>query len=144
MSGSLRGTLCRQLLGTVLLLTPLPALSQTVGQILDKGAQKLDATALRAAVSGATMRGRLASGFDFTAQYNADGTLSATASLGAKTDTSKGTWTINDAGQLCAEQRFSSGGGSKTCNFWFKQGEDFYSAPTESREQATARRSLSR
>ena len=61
--------------GAALTLAAAPLLAQTVGEILDKGAQKLDAAALRAAISGATMRGRTAAGFDFTTQMNPDGTL---------------------------------------------------------------------
>ncbi|MEO8145817.1 MAG: DUF995 domain-containing protein [Betaproteobacteria bacterium] len=134
------------LLGAFICFAATPALAQTVGEILDKGGQKLDAAGARAALAtGPTFSGRNAAGFLGTTVYKADGTLtsSGTRERDNFSNSGKGAWTVDDAGKVCAKTDWEKGqGSSSVCYFWFKMGDDYFTAPTDAKEQAAVRRLL--
>lgn len=132
--------------GAAIALAAAPATAQTVGEILDKGGQKLDAAAARALIAtGVTFSGRNAAGFVGTTVYKADGTLtsSGTRERDNFTNTGTGTWAVEDSGKVCTKIQWAGGQGTGGgCYFLFKQGEDYYTAQTDSRDQAALKRPI--
>lgn len=130
--------------GTSFALSATCVMAQTVGEILDKGGQRLDAAATRAIVSGVTLSGTNAAGFVGTSVYKTDGTLFSTGTRPRDnfTNSGTGTWSVDDSGKVCSKIQWNGGGSGGGCHFWFKQGDEYFTAQTEAREQAAIRRQV--
>jgi hypothetical protein len=141
-----KNTIARIVAAFILSSAALAASAQTVGEILDKNGQKLDAAGARAAMAtGPTFSGRNAAGFLGVTVYKADGTLTATGTRERDnfTNSGKGNWTVDDSGKVCAKTDWEKGlPSSSVCYFWFKMGEDYFTALTDAKDQAAVRRQL--
>lgn len=135
-------------LGIALALGSSMARAETVGELMDKGGQKLDAAGVRAIMEkGVTLAGRNAAGFVGSTVYKADGTLtsSGTRERDNFTNGGSGTWTVDDGGKVCARINWDKGQGtSNNCYFWFKAGDDYFTAGTDAREQNAIKRTVGR
>lgn len=130
------------LLGAALALASAAASAQTVGELLDKGGQKLDAAAARALVPGVVFTGTNAAGFTGRTEFKPDGTVAASGTRGSVSNSGSGTWAVDDSGKVCSKIQWNGGGTGGACNFWFKQGEDYYTAQSDSRDQAAVKRDV--
>ena len=134
------------LAGAAIALAAAPASAQTVGDLLDKGGQKLDTAAARALIAtGVTFSGRNAAGFVGSTVYKADGTLtsSGTRERDNFTNTGTGTWEVDDSGKVCTKIQWAGGQGTGgSCYFLYKQGEDYFTAQTDKRDQAAVKRPI--
>jgi len=131
-------------LGAAIALAAAPATAQTVGEILDKGGQKLDAAAARAIVPGVTFTGTNAAGFVGKTEFKADGTVAASGTRPSdnRSNSGSGTWSVDDSGKVCSKIQWNGGGTGGACNYWFKQGEDYYTAQSDARDQAAVKRAV--
>lgn len=133
------------ILGAAILIASGQARAQTVGELLDKGGQKLDATATKAIVStGVVLRGRTPQGFEGSTVYKADGTLTASGTRPSdnRSNSGTGTWSVDDGGKVCTSIQWNGGGTGGGCHFWFKQGDDYYTAQTDNRDQRAVKRDI--
>lgn len=118
-------------------------LAQTVGEILGKGGQKLDAEAARAIITkGVTLTGTNAAGFSGATVYKADGTLTSSGTRGNYTNSGSGSWSIDDGGKVCSKISWNGGGTGGGCHYWFKQGDDYYTALNDSPDQRAVKRDV--
>lgn len=123
-------------LTSCLMLAATGAVAQTVGDVLDKGGQRLDAAATRAIITGGvTLTGTNAAGFTGATVYKADGTVSASGSRGSVTNSGTGSWTVDDSGKVCSKISWNGGGTGGGCHFWFKEGDTYYTAGSDERSQ---------
>ena len=124
----------------------------SVGDLLDKGAKKLNREEVVALLNGATMSGiqRDSPEFRFTLKFREDGSVSGSALRWANNSgyvSVLGTWTVNEQGQSCRDLRNSYGNrpkGSEQCNYHFKLGESYWDAPTDNRSERAIVREVKR
>jgi hypothetical protein len=118
------------LLGTSFALAQEP---KTLGELLDKGAKRLDAAELKALIPGATTKGTTIGGrLDVETSYEPDGTARGRFWGGhpEMPPSFQGTWNINEQGQMCidflAAER--SIGRMKGCGWWWRLNGVYYIA----------------
>jgi hypothetical protein len=135
-----------------LLALPLEALCQqlaTVGEILDKGGQKLTREEVIKLVPGATISGISMTNYpsyksEYT--YKGDGSMSGGAlkiSGGGFTSAS-GKWSVNEDGQLCTDRSTSSGRSDVYCDHYFSLAEKYYASRTADKAALAVEREIKR
>ena len=120
-----------------------------LGELLDKGAKRLDAAELKALISGSTSKGVTSGGrLDMETSYAADGSA-AGRFWGGHAEMPpfyRGTWSVNEQGQLCidylADER--SIGRMKGCGWWYSLNNVYYIAASEDRSAAIRTRKIQR
>jgi hypothetical protein len=119
------------------------------GELLDKGGKRLDATELKALVTGATVSGmvlRPGSRIGFDVTYENDGKANGRL-YGLPTDAGRGTtgrWTVNEQGELCAEMLSVAFGATKTCSYYYRLNDNYYSAASNERSAFVRTRTIKR
>ena len=117
----------------------------TVGEILEKGARRLDGSAFREAFVGKYTVGYNAAGAEWKGTFAADGRYTGTShnliggSLWArgKVLAFYGPWTVDQEGTVCFQLRFSPGTGQRDgCIVTFSWNDELYAA--EDAHPATA------
>jgi hypothetical protein len=117
-----------------------------LGEILDKGAKRLEAGMLKALVTGAKVEGKSFKGrteIEFT--YQADGKVTGRVWY-THPDVSpavNGTWSINDQGRLCVDL-MGGWGQFKGCNPWYSVNNVYYSAESDDRSAFARMRKVKR
>lgn len=105
---------------------------KTLGEVLNAGGKKLTKDEVRQLVSGATMEGTQGGNFPnttFKNVYSANGTVRGDAwNKGAWFSRINGTWSVNDAGQLCMELRNEQGGNIVGCQTYYVVGSTYYAS----------------
>lgn len=97
----------------------------TLGQILAKGAKKLNGNEAVKILTSGTLRGLSPNGAEVALQYRSDGSLTGTIGRGTISD---GKWRSDASGKMCADfwlPEFNRGF-ENLCRFWFKLGELLY------------------
>lgn len=117
-----------------------------LGELLDKGAKRLEANALKALVTGAKVEGKsFTSRTEIEFTYETDGKLSGRFWY-THPDVSpgvNGTWSINDQGQLCVDM-MGGWGQYKGCNSWYTANNVYYSAQSDDRSALARIRKVKR
>jgi len=100
---------------------------ETLGEVLAKGAKKLNGEEVRKILTTGTVRGPTRSGSEVAVQYKSDGILSGT--MGGS-DVSDGKWRTEADGKTCASFWLSAFNRSfdNLCRYWFKLGDVLYVA----------------
>jgi hypothetical protein len=104
-----------------------------LGELLDKGAKRLDAAEMKALIPGATTKGATIGGrLDMETTFAAEGTA-AGRFWGGHAEMPplyNGTWNINDQGQLCIDFMAAerSIGRMKGCGWWYSLNGVYYIA----------------
>lgn len=121
----------------------------SLGELLDKGAKRLDAAELKALLTGATMSGmalRPGSRIGFDVTYASDGKSSGRL-YGLHPDTGPGmtgTWAINEQGQLCSETVSIAFGKTSACAYFFSLNNVYYAAASNERSAFVRTRTIKR
>ncbi len=121
--------------------------AMTLGDMLDRGGRKLDKTELRQLVSGATMSGAQTGNTDTTFQniYSASGSVSGDAwRKGTWFTKVSGTWTINEAGELCQDLVNSQNSRFGGCQSYYVLGSTYYTSGSDARSQPVNERKITR
>ena len=121
--------------------------TMTLGEMLDRGGRKLDKTEMRQLVPGATMSGAQTGNTSTTFKniYSAGGSVSGDAwSRGAWFTKVSGTWTINEAGQLCQDLVNSQNSRFGACQNYYVLGSTYYTAGGDARSQPVNERTITR
>lgn len=107
-----------------------------LGEILDKGGQRLDATELKAFLSGATISGKsMRPPTEFEMNYASDGVANGRI-FGIRVDQAPGmtgTWKVDDKGQICVDLMTMTFGAVKGCSSYYKLGNVYYQAASDDR-----------
>jgi hypothetical protein len=134
-----------------LLALPPEALCQqpaTVGEILDKGGQKLTKEEAIKLVTGATISGISMNYPDTKTEYTykSDGSMSGGASrISARGFTSvNGRWSVNDDGQLCTDRTTSSRRSDVYCDHYFSLGGKYYASRSTDKGALVVEREIKR
>jgi hypothetical protein len=100
---------------------------ETLGEVLAKGAKKLNGAEVMKILTSGTLRGRTTGGGEVALQYKADGTLSGTV---GDSDVADGKWASDANGKSCASFWLPAFNRSfdNFCRYWFKLGEVLYVA----------------
>jgi hypothetical protein len=121
-----------------------------LGELLDKGAKRLDAAELKALLTGATARGTTFGGkLDVETTFESDGKASG-RTWGGYPDVSpfyRGTWTINEKGQICVDLIMSDPRvpPAKGCSFYFILNNNaYYIAASDDRSAVVRSRKITR
>ncbi len=121
-----------------------------VGELLDKGAKKIEREELQALLKGATVSGiqRARPDIKFSLKHNDDGSTSGSAQRVADNlayTRVSGTWRVNEKGQHCSDLRNSFGDkpeGTGSCNYYFKLGDTYWQAATDDRGDTAIERDI--
>ena len=124
----------------VLALASPPALGQsTLGALLDAGAQKLTVDEFNTQLVQRTLIGPTGAGLGIEVIYTSAGTISGTGgtSFRGPGPTVDGDWRSDDAGRICESMRIESSRMTQynlapRCQFWFKLGDTYYVAGSDS------------
>ncbi len=120
-----------------------------LGELLDKGAKRLDAAELKALVIGATVSGmvlREGSTIGFDTTFTDDGKLTGRL-YGLRVDAGRGTtgtWNINEKGQLCTESLSVAFGATKNCSVYYSMNNVYYAAASDERSAIARMRKIVR
>ena len=144
----IRSTTCGVLLlfGATMVVAQEPS---NLGELLDKGAKRLDAAELKALISGSTSKGTTYGGrLDMETSYAADGSA-AGRFWGGHPEMPpfyKGTWSVNEQGQLCIDYLANerSIGRMKGCGWWYSLNNVYYIAASEDRSAVVRTRKIQR
>lgn len=123
---------------------------KTLGELLDKGAKRLDAAEMKALVTGATTKGTTSGGrLDMETTFSADGTAAGRFWGGhpEMPPLYNGTWSINEQGQLCIDLMAAerSIGRMKGCGWWYSLNGVYYvSFGSEERTSVVRSRKVTR
>jgi hypothetical protein len=106
-----------------------------LGVLLDKGGAPVASDALRTLLTGATFGGQsINNTSEFEVHYTGDGKYTGTWWAGGAFGRVWGTWTLRDDSALCtAGESDWRPGVTKLCTFWYKHGENYYSAASNDR-----------
>lgn len=105
----------------------------TLGDLLDAGGKKLSKEGLQAALSGARVSGKTATGAaTVESDFKADGTYSGTATSTQGASGYVGTWSVDDSGKLCVEFTRTRGGRDKQCGYYFAIADRYYVSESDS------------
>jgi len=127
--------------GVLLLFGATIAIAQepaNLGELLDKGAKRLDASELKALLAGAQVSGgilRSGSRLSFDNTFMIDGKINGRF-YGLPVDAApgmNGTWIIDERGQLCTQTVSIAFGASKGCSFYYTLNNVYYAAQSEDR-----------
>jgi hypothetical protein len=104
---------------------------KTLGELLDKGAKRLDGVELKALIPGATTKGTTIGGrLDVETSYASDGTARGRFWGGhpEMPPLFHGTWNINEQGQMCIDFMAAerSIGRMKGCGWWYSLNGVYY------------------
>jgi hypothetical protein len=118
-----------------------------LGELLDKGAKRLDAAELKALLTGATISGNPYKGpttfeLTFVADGNATGRI-----YGLRVDASPamaGTWLVNEQGQICTQLVANAFGGLKSCSSYYSLNNVYYAAQSDERTAIVRMRTIKR
>jgi hypothetical protein len=118
-----------------------PALAQSnLGELLDMGGKKLSKEESVTALSGATLSGETRDGAVFQSDYKADGSYSGSfvSAQNKRTGTTYGKWTVDDNSKVCVDGtiRLYETQPQKGCQFYFKNGDQYYISPSDSDRSA--------
>jgi hypothetical protein len=135
-----------------LLAIPLEALCQqpaTVGEILDRGGQRLTKEEVIKLVTGATVSGISMTNYpDYKTEYTykSDGSMGGSSSriAGRGFNTVNGRWSVNDDGQLCTDRATSSGRSDVYCDHYFSLGGKYYASRTADKAALGVEREIKR
>ena len=120
-----------------------------LGELLDKGAKRLDAAEFKALIPGATSKGTTIGGrLDMETAYSADGTATG-RSWGGHPEmppSYSGTWSINEQVQLCVDFMAAERtiGRMKACGWWYSFNGVYYIAASEDRGAVIRTRKMQR
>ncbi len=113
------------------------ALADTLGDVLDRGGKRLAANEIPAELVGSWIKWKSPNGMlDFQVSPAADGSLHGNvASMRGISGSVDGKWKVSDDGRFCMAYSFQFGsqhGEFDRCAFWFKAGNDYWAAGSES------------
>jgi hypothetical protein len=118
-----------------------------LGELIDKGAKRLDATELKALLAGATASGTAMNGrSSFELTYANDGTANGRI-YGIRVDQAPGmmgTWKVDDKGQICVDLMTMTFGASKGCSSYYSLNNAYYSAASDDRSAVVRARAIKR
>lgn len=120
-----------------------------LGELLDKGAKRLDAAELKALLTGATVSGmtlRPGSRIGFEVTYASDGKSSGRL-WGLHVDAApgmSGTWTIDEQGQLCTNTVTMAFGTTSACIHFYRLNDAYYAAASNERSAFVRTRTIKR
>lgn len=123
---------------TVLACTGMAQAQGTLGELLDRGAQKM--TAAEAAHVSPLRVVRVASDSDAIMTLRADGTVVGTVhnKQGHGSSDARGTWTIDASGKRCVDVELPAFNMNwKQCGFLFRIGGELYSAASDTDRSVT-------
>src|SRR5471030_3272359 len=135
-----------------LLVLPLEALCQqstTVGEILDKGGNKLTKEEVIKLVTGATVSGISMTNYPtFKSEYTykGDSSMSGGASrvsVGGFTSV-KGRWSVTEDGQLCTDRTTSLDNSKAYCDHYFSLGGKYYASRASDKAALVVEREIKR
>jgi hypothetical protein len=120
-----------------------------LGELLDKGAKRLDAPGVKALLAGATSKGLSYNGrTESVTTFSSDGKAN-TKVYGMHPEVNPnlfGTWTVNDKGQGCVDLMPSDPRLSpfKGCNWWYSLNDVYFIAASEDRGTVVRSRKIQR
>jgi hypothetical protein len=110
----------------------------TVGAILDAGAAKLSADEFKAQFTGRSATGKHAKG-TYRHEFLADGKLGGSVSGPLGTAPLGGTWKVDDNAQVCLDYVYGIRKyPAKSCHYYFKNGDQYWEARSDSDREVPA------
>ena len=128
----------------LLLCAPLAAAQKNLGELLDAGGKIMSAEDFKREVVQRTIFGPTATGGNIEVMYALNGSIAGTGSplqapgvpFGSSYQPVSGEWRIESDGRICTAMRITSSYGQVAlpprCQAWFKYGDDYFIADSES------------
>ena len=138
----------KALLGLVLLLlAPLAAAQNNLGELLDGGAKKVSPEEFREEVVQRMIVGPSPFGVRWELMYAATGVINGKAAESVSNPnipvrpTIDGVWTIDDRGRVCESIKIGTSLPFR-CQYWFKLKDDYFIADSDDRSAKVLRRTV--
>lgn len=120
----------------------------TLGEMLDRGAKRLSPAEMRSLIAGATISGVQGGNFPdvtYTNVYSSDGAVAGNAWKSKVWFTKiKGTWSVNDSGQLCVDLMNDRQEKVAGCQSLYVLEGRYYATRSDARDAEANWRTLSR
>jgi hypothetical protein len=112
-----------------------------LGELLDTGATALTKAELMSILPGAVVRGLGFHGPDMRVNYKDDGSLSGNFRLMSGQAAGWqfgvfGKWNVDDTGKVCSEFLTTYSERTTSCDYFFKQGEQYFAAQSSTDKSA--------
>jgi hypothetical protein len=118
-----------------------------LGELLDKGAKRLDAAQLKTLLTGAMVSGTAMNGKStFEMTYSSDGTANGRI-YGIRVDQAPGmtgTWKVDEKGQICVDLMTMTFGAVKNCTSYYNLNNAYFSSATDDRSAVVRARAVKR